>query len=214
MSFFKRFSNNDGYSKKPAVVQTDGAQILPAASVGIFSGEVLPVDDMLCSALIAHIEKLNKKNRTVAIILMVLGGVILLSFMIPVIVNIVTFISTGRLSGISIGFGGTLTVAVTGGLGATLYISGLNHRRRADKAIRERTVSFYRYVYIDKLLHSYKDSEGDLQEDYYAMLGEFSVRVEKETPKTKYAVGAVVYSEGKSWFFLLSDVPEIYGYCR
>ncbi|MGN0655866.1 MAG: hypothetical protein ACI4KR_03670 [Ruminiclostridium sp.] len=214
MSFFKRFSNNDGYSKKPAVVQTDGAQLLPAATAGILGGEALPADDKLCSALISHIGKLNKKNRTVAIILMVLGGVILLSFIIPVIVNIVTFISTGSILGVSIGFGGVIAAAVTGIPGASLYISGLNHRRRADMAIRSGTVYFYRYVYIGKLLHSYKDSEGDSQEDYYAMLGEFSVRVEKETPKTKYAVGAVVYAEGKNWFFLLSDVPEIYGYCE
>lgn len=214
MSFFKYFSNNDGYSKKPAVVQTDGAQVLPAASAGIFSGEVLPADDMLCSALLSHIEKRNKKNRYAAIILIILGVVILLSFMIPVAVSIVTLITTGELNGISIGFGGTLTFAITSGLGVSLYISGLNHRRRAEKAINEGTVSFYRYNYFDKLLHSYKDSEGDLQEDYYAMLGEFSVRVEKETPKTKYAVGAVVYSEGKSWFFLLSDVKEILEYCN
>ena len=214
MSFFKRFSNDTGYSKKPAVVQSDGAQVLPAAFAGIFSGEQLAPDPRLNDALLSHIEKLNKKNRVVAIILLIIGGVVLLSFIIPVIVNIITIITTGNFRGFSMGFGGMFAFAITGGLGASIYITGLNHRRRANMAIRSGTVDFYRYIYIDKLYYSYRDSEGDLQEEYYALLGEFSVRVDKETAKTKYAVGAVVYAEGKNWFFLLCDVPEISDYCN
>ena len=216
MSFLnlKLFSNDTGYSKKPAVIQTDGAQIIPGAAAGIYSGEQLAPDPRLNDALLSHIEKRKKKNRTVAIILIAFGGLMLLCFMIPSIISILTFLTTGEFNGVSSGFGGTLTFAITGGLGAAIYISGLSNRKRAEKAISDGTVSFYRYIYIDKILHSYKDAEGDLQENYYAMLGEFSVTVEKETPKTKYAVGAVVFTEGKSLFFLLCDVPEISDYCK
>lgn len=216
MSFLnlKHFSNDTGYSKKPAVIQTDGAQIIPAAAAGIFSGELLAPDPRLNEALLSHIEKRNKKNRTAAIILIAFGGVMLLGFIIPAIISIVTFFTTGVFNGVSLGFGGMITFAITGGLGAAIYISGLSNRRRAEMSINDGMVSFYRYRYIDKLLHSYKDAEGDLQESYYAMLGEFSVTVEKETPKTKYAVGAVAFAEGKSLFFLLCDVPEISDYCK
>lgn len=214
MSFLKRFADSDGFRKRPAVVQTDGAQVLPAAAAGIFGGEALPADEKLCSALIAHIEKLNRKNKPVAIILIVLAGLFILSFIVPVAINIITFISTGSAAGVSISFGGMFAVGASGALGGYLYISGINSRNRAEKAVQSGTVYFYRYIFIDKILHSYKDSEGDRQEDYYAMLGEFSVRVEWNTPRTRYAVGAVVYAEGKCWFYLLYDMEEIAEYSR
>ncbi|MGN0577911.1 MAG: hypothetical protein ACI4J4_04775 [Ruminiclostridium sp.] len=214
MSFLKRFSDSDGFGKRPAVVQTDGAQVLPAASAGIFSGEALPADEKLCSALIAHIENKNRKNKPAALVLILISGLFVLSLIVPVVINIFNFISTGNAISVSVSPVGIFTVGAIGALGGYLYISGINSRNRAQKAVQSGNVYFYRYIFVDKILHSYKDSEGDRQEDYYAMLGEFSVKVEWNTPRTRYAVGAVVYAEGKCWFYLLYDMGELAEYCK